>query len=148
MRRGVWIAPLGILSFGVAACSAGPLTGAHLQASMVTTFTNLWEYQQSELGDPARPPAALETSVACVKGLPGSVQHGPGANWVCHVTWLVGGAGTPVTATYNVNLQTDGCYTADGDGPASVNGSATITDTHERTRVNPLFEFNGCVDTS
>jgi hypothetical protein len=62
------------------------------------------------------------------------------------VTYLVAGPSTPVIARYNVNVQTDGCYAADGDGPASVNGSRTITGPHYRQLVNPLWLIDSCFD--
>ncbi len=129
-------------------CAPGPITAAHLQASVSTTFANLWVYHESEVGHPHPGAAALDATTVCLRGLPTQVQHGAGSDWVCHVTWLVDGPGTPVTATYNLNVDTDGCYAADGDGPASVNGSPIITDAAGGTRVNPMFQFNGCIDTA
>lgn len=129
-------------------CSPGALTAPHLESSVSTTFANLWAYHESEVGHPHPTPAALKASAACQKGLPTDPQHGAGADWVCRVTWLVDGPGTPVTATYTMSVQTDGCYAAEGDGPASVNGSPIITDAAGGSRVNPVFAFNGCVDTS
>ena len=58
------------------------------------------------------------------------------------------GPGYPVIAKYNVDVQTDGCYAADGDGPASVNGSPTITGPHYQQLVNPLSLIDGCFDTT
>ena len=129
-------------------CSPGPLTAGHLQASMASTFARLWTYHEDEVGHPHPPAAALRAGATCTKGVPSDVQHGAGSDWLCQVTWLVDGPGTPVTATYTVNLSTDGCYAAEGDGPASVNGSATLVDQRGRVRVNPVHAYNGCIDTT
>ena len=51
-------------------------------------------------------------------------------------------------AKYKVDVQTDGCYAADGDGPASVNGSPTITGPHYQQVNNPLALIDGCFDIS
>jgi hypothetical protein len=53
-----------------------------------------------------------------------------------------------VIAKYNVDVQTDGCYAADGDGPASVNGSPTVTGPGYRQLINPLALIDGCFDTT
>ena len=49
-------------------------------------------------------------------------------------------------AKYNVNVQTDGCYAADGDGPASVNGSPTVTGPGSSQLDNPLALIDSCFD--
>lgn len=135
-------------ALAAAACSPGPLTADHLQASVASTFARLWSYHEAELGHRHPALAALDAGATCTKGLPAQVQHGAGSDWICRITWLVDGPQTPVTATYTLNLSTDGCYAADGDGPTSVNGSATLVDVRGALRVNPLHAFNGCVDTA
>ena len=143
-----WWAGVALGSATVAsACAPGPLTAPHLATSVAHTFANLWVLREGELGHPSTSPAALASSAVCTKGLPTDVQHGAGSDWVCRVTWLVSGPGTPVTATYTVNLASNGCYAADGDGPASVNGNATFVDAAGRRRVDPLHAFNGCLPT-
>ena len=73
------------------------------------------------------------------------MQDGSGT-WLCQITYLVAGPGYPVIAKYNVDVQTDGCYAADGDGPASVNGSPTITGPRYVQVTNPLWLIDGCFD--
>ena len=147
--RGVRI--VGAAVFGAATllasgCGSAGITPAPLQASISRTFANLYVLQQMRAGNPRPDPASLQTRARCLKGTPGSTQGGAGNDWVCDLTYLVAGPATPVTAVYAVNVQTDGCYAADGDGPASVNGLRTITGPGGVTRINPLQLINGCFD--
>ena len=130
----------------VAGCGPTVVTPPPLEKSIAQTFTNLYVLQQVEQGDPRPAVPALHTSAQCQKGTPATTQQGAGNDWVCLVTYLVDGPGTPVTATYNVDVQTDGCYAADGDGPASLNGSRTITGPGYRQLPNPLWLIDGCFD--
>ena len=128
-------------------CGSG-ITPPPLQHSISQAFSNLYLIQQVDQGYAKPALASLHTSANCQKGTQSSPQSGAGDDWVCYVTYLVAGPNTPVTATYNVNVQTDGCYAADGDGPASLNGSRTITGPGQRQVVNPLWLIDGCFDVS
>jgi ABC-2 type transport system permease protein len=128
--------------------SSSNLTPDRLQSSLGRTFANLYVLQQSEMGNPPVTAASLDSKASCEKGgTTDDTQEGSGV-WLCQITYLVAGPGYPVIAKYNVNLQTDGCYAADGDGPASVNGSPTITGPHYKQLVNPLSLIDGCFDTT
>lgn len=130
----------------LAGCGPAAVTPPPLERSMAQTFANLYVLQQVEMGNPRPSPAALRTTAQCQKGTPATTQRGAGNDWVCLVTYLVDGPGTPVTATYNVDVRSDGCYAADGDGPASLNGSRTITGPGYRQVTNPLWLIDGCFD--
>jgi hypothetical protein len=130
----------------VAGCGSTGITPAPLQASLSRTFANLYVLQQVEQGNPRPSVPSLAARTSCQKGTPNQTQSGAGNDWLCEVTYLVAGPSTPVIARYNVNVQTDGCYAADGDGPASVNGSRTITGPHYNQLVNPLWLIDGCFD--
>lgn len=127
-------------------CGSTGLTASSLQSSISHTFANLYVLQQVEQGNPRPSVRSLATHAACQKGTPADVQSGAGNDWSCQITFLVAGPATPVTALYNVNLQTDGCYAADGDGPASVNASRTITGPRYQPVNNPLWLIDGCFD--
>jgi ABC-2 type transport system permease protein len=144
---------------GAAACAAATLLGSgcggstnltpvRLESSLSRTFANLYVLQQSEFGNPPVTVAGLDSHASCQRG--GSLavaQEGSGV-WLCLITYLRAGPGYPVTARYNVVVQTDGCYAADGDGPVSVNGSPTFTGPGYRQLVNPLALIDGCFDTT
>lgn len=136
------VCPLLILLTG---CGTTGITPGPLQASISHTFANLYALQQSEQGNPRPSPGSLRARASCQRGTPATPQDGSG-NWLCLITYQVAGPGYPVVAKYKVDVQTDGCYAADGDGPASVNGSPTITGPHYAQLVNPLSLIDGCFD--
>ena len=137
-----------LLGLALSGCgSSTGLTAPRLQDSLGRTFANLYMYQQREQGNPAPSAASLKTSASCEKGGTITVPQDGSGVWLCSVTYLVAGPGYPVVAKYNVDVQTDGCYAADGDGPASVNGSPTVTGPHDGQLDNPLNLIDGCFDT-
>jgi hypothetical protein len=128
----------------LAGCGSTGLTAAPLQTSISRTFGNLYVLQQVEEGNPRPSLRSLHSRASCQRGsTPATPQDGSG-DWVCLITYEVAGPGYPVVAKYKVDVQTDGCYAADGDGPASVNGSPTITGPHYEQLVNPLSLIDGC----
>jgi hypothetical protein len=131
---------------GLSACGSTGITAPRIDGSVAAAFANLWALQQAEEGHGRPTVASLDSTASCLKGVPADSQQGAGNDWVCDVTWYVAGPSTPVTAIYNMNVKTDGCYTADGDGPASVNGQRTISTPSGGSTVNPLWEFDGCFD--
>jgi ABC-2 type transport system permease protein len=149
LRRTVLAAAAGMAAALTASgCTSTHLTPARLESSLSRTFANLYVFQQSQLGNPPVTAAGLDSRASCQKG--GSLaltQEGSGV-WLCQVTYLMVGRGYRMTARYNVVVQTDGCYAADGDGPVSVNGAPTITGPGDRRLVNPLALIDGCFDTS
>ncbi len=148
MHRRVTAAAGAVLVAAAAAgCSDGAITDTRIQDSVGATFANLWDLQQSEQGHPHSPAGTLASQASCHRGDPAEAAVGAANDWVCSITWLVDGPGTPATALYILSVGTNGCYTAEGDGPASLNGSVTLA-TAAGPRTNPLFRFNGCFDTT
>lgn len=131
----------------VAGCTDGAITDARIAASVGPTFANLWVLQQDEQGHPHPPVEQLESAATCHRGDPAEPAVGAAADWVCSVSWLVDGPGTSATALYTLGVTTDGCYSAEGDGPTSLNGSSTVT-TATGPAINPLFHFTGCFSTT
>jgi ABC-2 type transport system permease protein len=139
MRRLAALAAVALaLLGGLSGCGSTGITAARVQHSVAATFANLWVLQQSQEGHPHPSPAALHSSAACQQS---------GSVWVCNVVWLVDGPSTPATAIYDLNMRTNGCYTADGNGPLAVNEQRTMT-TQKGSAINPLWEFDSCFDTT
>jgi ABC-2 type transport system permease protein len=143
-------APLAVLALFplfslISGCGSTGISAGPLQASISRTFANLYVLQQVEQGNPRPSRVSLRTRASCQKGTPDTPQNDSG-NWLCEITYLVAGPGYPVIAKYKVDVQTDGCYAADGDGPASVNGSPTITGPHYQQIINPLSLIDGCFE--
>ena len=149
LRLSVLAVLAAVLGLCLAGCSSSSnLTPDPLQTSLGGTFANLYVLQQSEMGNPPVTAASLHSQASCQKGGTVTVpQEGSGV-WLCEITYLPAGPQYPVIAKYNVDVQTDGCYAADGDGPASVNGSPTITGPGYKQIINPLSLIDGCFDTT
>ncbi len=146
MKRGLILtAAAAALAGLLSGCGSTGISSAPLQTSLASTFTNLYVLQQVEQGNPRPAAARLHSHASCQKGTPNTAQQGSGT-WLCEITYQVAGPGYPVIAKYKVDVQTDGCYAADGDGPASVNGSPTITGPHYQQVTNPLALIDGCFD--
>lgn len=145
MRRALAV-PAAVLGLALlSACGSGGVTAPRLEASLSGSFSNLYRLQQQEQGDPVPAPGELATRASCQRGTQADRQQGAGNDWLCQVTFLVAGPATPVNATYSVDVKTDGCYAAEGDGPTSLNGNRTIQSA-TGSRVNPLRLVQGCFD--
>ncbi len=132
--------------FSTTACGQAALSRDRLQTAVTGTFTNLYALRQQQLGRPAPSAAALATTARCDKGGPNVADEGPGDAWTCLVVWQADGPGTPIGATYEVKLATNGCYTA--DGPPSTVGQRQAADAEGALVLNPIASFDGCFDTT
>ena len=72
---------------------------------------------------------------------------GSGSDWRCVVTWRLPGATATGSAIYRLDVNPDGRYIADGDGPQEVNGFFQVH-TSTGDAPNPLWQFDGTVDLS
>lgn len=130
-----------VASAGVLTGCTSPITDTRVAAAVTTSFAHLYVLEQRARQLPVDADR-LDTQTVCDRAAsPAAV--GPGDDWTCNVTWRTD-AGTTGAATYSLNVRADGCYTADGDGPADLNGSATLVDASGQTVVNPLWAFDGC----
>ncbi|MGO9083388.1 MAG: hypothetical protein ACLQDY_30920 [Streptosporangiaceae bacterium] len=149
-RRAALAAALAVpaLALTVSGCGGTGITAPPLSASISRAFANLYVLDQVEQGNPRPAAASLHSRASCQKNGTLTVPQDGSGTWLCEVTYLVAGPGYPVIAKYNVDVQTDGCYAADGDGPATLNGSPTITGPHYQQVNNPLFLIDACFDTT
>jgi hypothetical protein len=144
-----WGAAAAILAgvLGVSGCGSSGITKDRLNHAVAPTFANLYVLQQSLRGRKGAA-ATLNSKADCARGDASTADSGAGNDWTCTVTWFNTGPNIAVTAQYQVHVQTNGCYTADGDGPADLNGQQLITAADGATVTNPLWEFDGCFDTT
>jgi hypothetical protein len=145
MRCGAVAAIVAVL-LGVAGCGTSGITDDRLNNAVAPTFANLYVLQQSLRGRKVTA-ASMHAKAVCTKGGPSTADRGAGNDWVCAVTWFKTGPDITETASYQVHVQTNGCYTADGDGPADLNGQQMIVAADGATVTNPLWEFDGCFAT-
>ncbi len=127
-----------------------PATGsgveqAKLERSLATVFGHLYRLQTEQLHRPAVTEAQLRTTASCDKGGGLVANSGPGNGWRCVVTWHLPGVAADGTATYQLDVNADGRYAADGDGPKEVNGYFLVR-TPTGDAPNPLWQFDGAVD--
>lgn len=128
-------------ALGLTACTPD-VTQARVDAAVGPTFASLYQQQRSLLGlSPALDPTAAATCARTGRGIPNS---GAGDDWICQLSLSVNGVFQSIF-TYELSVQADGCYSA--DGPPSLVGGAMLTTPSGAERVNPLFEFYGCFDT-
>lgn len=118
------------------------ITKDRVETAMETSFGHLLVAQQRQRGKPVEA-AALHPTADCARQDRDSPGAGPGDDWVCNLQWRTPNA-TTGAAAYSLTVKPDGCFTADGDGPADLNGDATISDAHGQIVVNPLWAFDGC----
>jgi ABC-2 type transport system permease protein len=89
--------------------------------------------------------AQLRTSASCDKGGPLVTDVGPGNDWRCAVTWHLPGATAIGSSIYQLDVNPEGRYVADGDGPQEVNGFFQVH-TSSGDVPNPLWQFDGSID--
>ena len=136
---------VGLVALLAGASNVGPtaVTQARLERSIVRDFRNLTLLQQNYLGRRHAPARDMRILPSCRRHGASTPTRGPGDNWVCYLDVFTT-AMRQVPIDYDVTVQTNGCYTA--EGPPAFIGPLTIRDRQGRRRVNPLFRFQGCFD--
>jgi ABC-2 type transport system permease protein len=129
---------------------ATPATGSgieqgKLQRSLATVFAHLYRMQTQQLHRPEVTESQLQTAATCTKGDGLVANSGPGNGWRCVLTWHLPGVDAVGTATFQLDVNADGRYSADGDGPKEVNGYFVMR-TPTGDAPNPLWQFDGTVD--
>lgn len=150
-----WIRPvrvvavfLVVIALLAIASNWGPVgvTRARLRGSLTPTFNNVALLQQRLLGRKVRAGAKLNIVTTCFRRT--STQQGPG-DWTCTLDVFIPTLGEnpfqQAPVTYDVSVQSDGCYKA--ESPPAFVGQQTIRDTQKHQVVNPLFVIYGCFDT-
>ena len=143
------LAGLIALTAGVVALATGA-TGSGIeqgkvQQSLATAFAHLYRLQSSQLYHMNVTEAQLRVTTTCNKGGGMVAPDGPGNDWRCYVYWHLPGVGATGTAIYQLDVNPNGRYVADGDGPKEVNGYFLVH-TPYGDAPNPLWQFDGAVD--
>jgi ABC-2 type transport system permease protein len=141
---GLIAATIGVLTVSTGATGSG-IDANKLQQSVATVYAHLYRLQEDELHRPPLTEAQLATSASCVKSEGLTVQEGSGNDWRCTVTWHVPGVTLTGQAIYQLDVNANGRYIADGDGPQQVNGFFLVR-TAGGDVPNPLWQFDGDVD--
>jgi ABC-2 type transport system permease protein len=130
---------------GTTSASRSGIDTAKLDRSLATAFAHLYRMQTRELHRPDVTQAQLRTRATCDKGGALVEDLGPGNDWRCVVSWHLPGTTATGSAIYQLDVNPDGRYVADGDGPPEVNGFFQVH-TSTGDAPNPLWQFDGSVD--
>jgi ABC-2 type transport system permease protein len=142
---GVFVLSAAIVAGATGATGSGIELGK-VQRSLATEFAHLYRLQSSELYHMNVTEAQLRVTAGCSKGDGLIAPEGPGNDWRCTVYWhLPGGGAATGAAIYQLDVNPNGRYVADGDGPQEVNGYF-ILHTPTGDTPNPLWQFDGLID--
>jgi hypothetical protein len=138
-------AALGVVVLALSACGGHTVTRPRLERSLERSFANNYTKQAALLGHQGVSPRSLHPHAFCDKGGPQVADQGPGADWNCYMSFTDRNVPlTDGTAKFEMNVHSNGCYTAGGS--TKVFGQLTLTDTRGQIVDNPVFEFDGCFD--
>jgi hypothetical protein len=139
-------AVLGIGSAVVATSDDSIVTQARVERSLPQAFSNIYLQQADLLGHTGLTAASLDATAMCDKGGPDHPDVGPGADWICLMSWKDPNVPMPPEGygKFELNIHSNGCYTASGS--SKLLGYQTITDAKGDEVTNPAYEFDGCFD--
>jgi hypothetical protein len=130
-------------ALALSACGGPDVTRPRLEAALAPTFANLYVQQAGILGHPGVTSGSVGAKASCDRGGPKVADVGPGADWICMVSWRDEKAAEQ-DGKFELQVRSNSCYTA--GGPSKLIGLATITDRSGKDTPNPVFEFDGCFD--
>jgi ABC-2 type transport system permease protein len=141
----VWALSAAVVAAATGSTGSG-IDRAKLQQSLATSFAHLYRVQSQEVYHLNVTEAQLRVTASCTKGSGLVADEGPGNDWRCVVTWHLPGVNNATgQAVYQLDVNANGRYVADGDGPNEVNGYFVVH-TSYGTAPNPLWQFDGVVD--
>jgi hypothetical protein len=134
-------AAVGLLLTALTGCSGTSVTAARVDRAVGPAFARLYALQQSQLGNVVvnRP----DGRARCARNNTANPTSGAGDDWACILNFpYADGHIQPIT--YDLTVQPDGCYTA--DGPSQIVGQQQQRTSSQTEVTNPLFAFDGCFD--
>jgi ABC-2 type transport system permease protein len=117
-----------------------------VETALATEFANLYPVQIGEIYHQAVNKSQLGVTAVCDRGGGLISPEGPGDDWRCTVSWHVPNVSNATgAAIYQLDVNPNGRFVADGDGPKEVNGYFLVHAPYGDAP-NPLWQFDGNVD--
>ena len=132
-----------IVMAALCGCGSSPITPNRIEPAIETTFANLVELQIERMRLPPMGAPDFAVTAICRKQMAGS-EAGAG-EWTCTLVWQ-GPDRKTLRDTYELFVNTDGCYSATVSGESL--GGPTLRTTDGRSVRNLLYAFEGCFDTT
>jgi hypothetical protein len=139
-RRMFRFVPMTVTALFVLGCGHSPITATRIETAVETTFANRLELQVARLK--LKPLPAPDFAITAICQKPTGRNTG-GGDWVCTLVWQ-GPDRQALRDTYDLFVNTDGCYTATVAGESL--GGPTLKATDGATVKNLLYTFEGCFD--
>ena len=124
-------------------CGSPDVTKTRLDAALAPAFDRAYAHRSAILGEDVSPDD-VHAVVDCDRGGPTVKDEGPGADWICHLTFI-DDKGQPQDSKLELQVRANSTYVA--GGPSKLVGPVTLTDARTGKQVvNPAFEFDGAFD--
>lgn len=144
MTRSLVTAALLVAAAGsLSACGSPDVTKDRLERSLGPTFANLYVQRAALLGETGVTAASVNPKASCDRGGPKVADVGPGADWICFVTFT-DDKGQPQKGKFELQAKANSTYVA--GGPSKLVGPVVLTDAAGKDVPNPVFEFDGAFD--
>ncbi len=136
----------GILALAAPGATGSGIVKSKVETALATEFANLYPMQISEIYHQTVTKSQLDVTALCDRGGGLVAPEGPGNDWRCTVSWHVPDVSDATgQAIYQLDVNPNGRFVADGDGPKEVNGYFLVHAPYGDAP-NPLWQFDGNVD--
>jgi ABC-2 type transport system permease protein len=143
---GVFAVSAGALALAAPGATGSGIAKSKVETALAAEFANLYPMQISEIYHQTVTRSQLHVTAVCNRGGGLIAPEGPGNDWRCTVSWHVPDVSDAVgQATYQLDVNPNGRFVADGDGPKEVNGYFLVHAPYGDAP-NPLWQFDGNVD--
>jgi ABC-2 type transport system permease protein len=134
------------LALAVPGAAGSGIDEHKVETALATEFANLYPVQIGEIYHQAINKSQLGVTAVCDRGGGLISPEGPGNDWRCTVSWQVPDVSDATgQAIYQLDVNPNGRFVADGDGPKEVNGYFLVHAPYGNAP-NPLWQFDGNVD--